>query len=432
MKRWLSLLLVAVLLLTCGGCDSDDSDSRRDRYDDDDEFGIHFNTTASELPSYSYEPAVTTTTTTTTRYSAPTFYVPSFGTYPPYTGTRTSTTRYTTSTATTSTTKPSDSYPRFSSLTALRDYMNSQKDADVLKLTFEYTGRETLTAQLMAQMTNACYVSFTRSGNVYTGTLTEYPGDRIVDAYFSGDSSKLNSAEKTAMNKAVQMVNEAKAKAANNFELEVLLHDALCDMITYDDRTREISDPNDLPRNLTVIGALLDGKANCQGYSDAFYTLASIAGFTVSRMSVYSASDLHMTNTIHLNGRWYVVDLTYDDTNNDERNYRLFNAGVDLIREYTWDAEKEIHPIAKTSDSVYYYHYTNSAYTSMQTMVDAIVTAWSQNGQTKVRAMLKNNTNTDAFNDMLKSALNKTGKKYSYEYRYYKNGRDTFYTVTFK
>ena len=424
MKRWISLLLTAVLLLTLVGCGSDDFDFS-DFVEETPEYTTHSRVTIPSMPSYSYESPTTTKRTTVTRYTYPTYTSPTRYTYPSYTTRPTTTTRYTTST-----TKPVVSHPKFSSLVALRDYMTAQIESDILKFTFDYTG-EQLSARLIAQMTSSCCVSLNQNGTVYTVTIYEYPGDRIVDAYRSGDSSKLNSAERTAMNKALQLVKEAKAKASGTFELEVLLHDVLCDMITYDDHTRDVPDPYNPPRNLTVVGALLDGRANCQGYADAFYTLASIAGFKVSRMYTYTPNDLHVVNTVYLNNAWYVVDVTFDDTNDDERNYRLFNAGADVIREYAWHPEMEMHPIAKTSGVAYYYNYTNSTYTSMQTMANAIAAAWSKNGSTVIRTMLKNNTDGNALNAMLKSALDKTGKRYSYQYRYYQNGRDTFYTVKF-
>ena len=436
MKKWISLLLVSVLLLTCSGCipvyygNRDIAPASG--------YSTYSRVTLPTMPTGTYgTPASTTADTTRYSYTATTRYTASSDTtrytVPPYTTRSTKTTTAAKPTAKTTaklTTKPSSSHTRFTSLTALRDYMNAQKDSHILKFSFEYTGN-TLSAQTVAQMTNACYINLNQTGTVYTVTVTEYPGDRIVDAYVSGDSSKLTSDERAAMNKAVQMVNQAKAQTSNTFELEVLLHDMLCNQITYHNDNNNFNDPNRVPRNLTVIGALLDGKANCQGYTDAFYTLASIAGFKVSRMSTYSPDDLHMTNTVYLNNAWYVVDVTYDDDDNGERNYRLFNAGVDMIREYTWDAEKEVHPIAKTSGVAYYYHYTDSVYTSMQTMVNDIAAGWSS-GSTTIRAMLRNNTDGDAMNALLKSVLDQTGKPYSYTYWYYENDRDTFYTVKFK
>lgn len=414
MKKWLSLLLVSVLLLTLGGCTLDNSDDLVDTIQS--YYSTHSRMTVATMPSYSYE------TSTATRYTVPSYTTRS----------RTVSTTRTTSTArttsTTRTTKATSSHPKFTSLTALRDYMNAQKEADILKFSFEYTGK-TLNVHTIAQMTNACLINLNQTGTVYTVTVTEYPGDRIVDAYVSGNVSKLTADERAAMNKAVQLVNQAKAKTSNTFELEVLLHDMLCERITYYDGNRNFSDPNDIPRNLTVIGALLDGKANCQGYTDAFYTLASMAGFKVSRMSTYSPTDLHMVNTVYLNNEWYVMDVAFDDDDNGEWDYRLFNAGVDMIREYTWDIEKEIHPIAKTSGVAYYYNYKGSTYTSMQTMANAIAAEWSQNDTTTFRTMLRNHTDGNAFNAILKSALDQTGKRGRYQYWFYSNGRDTFYTV---
>lgn len=424
MKRWASLLLTVLLMLTLVGCGSNDFDWSS-LQDDTPGFTTHSRVTIPSMPSYSYE-SPTTTRYTYPQYTYPQYTSPTRYTYPPYTTRPTTSTRYTTPT-----TQPSVSYPKFSSLIALRDHMTAQKEADILKFSFEYTG-EQLTARLIAQMTSSCCISLHKSGTVYTVTIYEYPGDRIVDAYFSGDSSALNSVEKTAMDKAIQMVNKAKSQASNNFEVEVLLHDMLCDMITYDDHTRDVPNPNDPPRNLTVVGALLDGRANCQGYADAFYTLASIAGFRVARMYTYTSNDLHVVNTIYLNNAWYVVDVTFDDTNDGERNYRLFNAGADVIREYAWYPEMEMHPIAKTSGSAYYYTHTNSTYTSVQTMANAIANQWSQNGSTTIRTMLKNHTDGSALKAALQSALDNTGKRYSYHYWYYQNGRDTFYTVKFQ
>ena len=348
MKKWISALLVFALMLTCVGCGSDDFDFST-LEDDTPEFTTHSRVTIPPMPSYTYEAATRTTVPPytwrpATQPSRTSYIRPTYTTRP----TTRPTTKPTAKPTTKPTTKPTASYPTFSSLTALRDFMTAKKEADVMTFTFKYTGPE-LSGQSIAQMTNACVVNRNRNGQVYTVTMTEYPGDRIVDAYFSGDSSELNAAEKSAMSKAVQLVNQAKAKAKNTFELEVLLHDTLCDMVTYDDHTRDVPDARNPPRNLTVVGALLDGRANCQGYTDAFYTLASIAGFTVRRLSTYTPDDLHMTNTIYLNNAWYVVDVTFDDVNGDERNYRLFNAGVDVIHEYTWDPEKETQPIARTS-----------------------------------------------------------------------------------
>ena len=321
--------------------------------------------------------------------------------------------------------------PGFNSLTALRDYLNENRLNDVFQFSFRYSGAEELTGQHLAQMTATCYISYYIVDDTYCVTLMNYSGDRIADAYKSGDSSDLNADERLAMDQAVAMVEEAKALTQDQWELELLLHDMLCQRITYLDADSQVNDPNNLPRHLTVVGALVDGKANCQGYADAFYTVATIAGFTVDRMSVESPDDLHMVNTVLLDDQWYVVDVTYDD--NDTTgvpNYRLFNAGLDMVSEYTWPPENEVHPLAQVSSLQYYYHHKGIYYESIEDMAESMVKQWIENGETSFETMLINEPDGDKLYDVLYEALLNTDRSFGYSYEYFTNDRDTFYTVT--
>ncbi len=325
------------------------------------------------------------------------------------------------------------STPTFNNLLSLRDYLNMQKKADVLDFSFKYTGTDKFTAQMIAQMTNAYYISYTNSGNLYDIEITEYPGDHIVDAWKTNNTTSLTFDEKLTLDMAISIVNKARARATNAYELEIILHDMISERVTYYDGTTDVQHENDIKRHLTVIGALLDGKANCQGYTDAFYTLASIAGFKVDRMSVgIEQEDLHMANTICFNNKWYIVDVTYDDSDSDEiANYRLFNAGKDVIQEYNWPDYKEINPLTPFSDNLFYYNRYNIVYTDMQSMANAMVNNWANNGTKTIRGMLKYNNNTQSFGQALKNAAESTGKAYSYTYWTYYTDRDSYYTVKF-
>ena len=327
----------------------------------------------------------------------------------------------------------SGSVPAFSDLRQLSDYLNEQKNKNVLKIPFKYNGNEELDPQMLAQMVSAFYVTDTVVGDKHTLNITEYPGDRIVDAYSSGNKSSLTSDEKRAMDKAIQMVSSAKSKAKNNWELELSLHDMLVEHITYySDDKLNFERLEDAPEYLTVVGALLDGKANCQGYSDAFYTLASMAGFTVSRMNVETPDDLHVTNTISLNGRWYVVDVTFDDQGEEApANHRLFNAGLDYVNEYSWKYWKEINPIAAMSGVDYYYNNKGISFYTMKSFAEYTVNKWLA-GEKSVDGMVKNQKNGEAIEGELSKLLNNTGKAYNYTYWYYEDSKNLYYTIEFK
>ena len=323
--------------------------------------------------------------------------------------------------------------PTFYSLTTLSKYLNEQKNKGVLKITFKYSGTEEPDPQMLAQMVSAFFVTDTVVGDKHTLNITEYPGDRIVDAYRSGNRALLTSDEKKAMDKAIQMVSTAKAKAKNNWELELLIHDMLADNINYyNDAAVDFDKLTDAPRYISIVGALLDKKANCQGYSDAFYTLASMAGFTVSRMNVETPDDLHVTNTISLNGRWYVVDVTFDDQgSNAPTNHRLFTAGLDCINEYSWKPWKEINPIAAMSGVDYYYNNKGISFYTMKSFAEYTVNKWLA-GEKTIDGMVRNQKNGDAIEGELSKALENTGKAYNYTYWYYEDSKNLYYTIQFK
>ena len=200
----------------------------------------------------------------------------------------------------------------------------------------------------------------------------------------------------------------------------------------YNDAAVDFDKLTDAPRYISIVGALLDKKANCQGYSDAFYTLASMAGFTVSRMNVETPDDLHVTNTISLNGRWYVVDVTFDDQDDKgPLNYRLFNAGLDQIHEFTWKPWKEINKISATSGRDYYYNYKENLFNNINSFVDYVVGKWL-NGEKTVIAAIKNQSDGKTVEKSLKSAMDKTGKAYNYNYWYFDDTKDFYYKIDFK
>lgn len=334
-------------------------------------------------------------------------------------------------------TKAEPLYPTFYDLISLRDYMNEEKALGNDEVTFLYKGSEDLSTDgSLAKMTASMSVHYSNLEDRYTVTMRKYPGERIVEAYQSGDTSQLSADELLVLEKATEIVDFGIEQAADSLELEQFLHDVIAEEVTYytDDRMNDFEYEN-APRYLSVVGALLDGQANCQGYTDAFYTLASMAGFQVSKMSVEAPEGGHQVNTICLNGSWYVVDVTYDDNDNESygTDYGRFNIGMDLISDYWWDDIYERVPIAEFTDPQLYYYYRNDlAFETVQDFAQMIVQTWTGTDQTAFFGMVKNEPNGDALTEALSAELAETGLGYSYEYLYSCNNRDCFYTVIFE
>lgn len=340
--------------------------------------------------------------------------------------------------------------PQIENLTQLRDYLHEQVKAGNMAPTFRYTGDpEELEPKTIAQILNCFYVLFyddyQGQKGVYQVEVMDYPGDRIVKAYKTGDVSTLTEEERRALELAEQVVSEAWVTCTSDLELEIAIHDWLVSRVTYDNSGgTEIKDTNDLPRHLTALGALLDGVANCQGYTDGFYTLASVAGFEVGRMSVQTAKEGHMVNTICLDGKWYVVDVTFDDYDYEDAtvcSYRLLNAGRDLCQEFWWGPEMEYNAISDYSDGNYYYYAANTdevhsrtkAFTNLETMADRILDERIGYGCNAFQVMLRGKAvEWTELRDALNEEGTERGISISYTIWTHVAGENTYFIVRFQ
>lgn len=340
---------------------------------------------------------------------------------------------------------PEPAYPSFDNLVDLGDYLFECKENDELTVIFRYSGdRNTMWDQNFADLLCAFYTWISTYGgkqDTYQLKITEYPGDRMLDAYRSGDRSALSDDEKEALNVAETVVANAKNESDSDLELERLLHDWICDNVIYDTTGTGVPDHTDPPRHLTAVGALLDGSVNCQGYTDAFYLLASMAGFTVSRQSGMTSSGGHMFNTILLGGEWYIVDVCHDDTSMDSSgkgisDYRYLNAGRDLCK-HEWSEEQELHPISADSGSEYYYYLTEDGYertfATLDEMAECITEQWFYNGETEFYLMLTDqNADWSDLSACLSEDLNAAGRAYNYTIWSSWQDVHTYFYVVFK
>ena len=176
-----------------------------------------------------------------------------------------------------------------------------------------------------------------------------YPGTRIVNALRENDTLYLNHREREALSAALALAEACRRE--DPLETALLIHDALCERIVYTDDDATEEDDN-------AIGALLDGRANCDGYADAFYLTGTLAGLEIryqhgnSRRKEADESyrDVsHMWNLIRIDGSWRMVDVTWDDQE-DRTVHTWFNIGADRARRtHVWD-EKNSTPLLEKTD----------------------------------------------------------------------------------
>lgn len=195
--------------------------------------------------------------------------------------------------------------------------------------------------------------------------MTNYPGERVAWAYTHDDTSFLSEEERRLYDVAVQIVNEAKNFSSDSLAQELYIHDTITERTTYFTQNPQPK----LARFQSALGALIDGKANCQGYSDAFYMLATMCGLNADKVSGVGNNESHVWNTISFGNQSYFVDVTWNDGkcnfNNVDYNYYLyFNAPTDLTgTDHRWYTAHVPQNLQASPDGRNFYHakeYENS------------------------------------------------------------------------
>ena len=109
--------------------------------------------------------------------------------------------------------------------------------------------------------------------------------------------------------KVSEIVNQAN-KYPNLFERELFIHDYLVNNTTY------LIDNADTG---SAYGVLINRKARCEGYARAFQLLMLRLGVPTFSVIGTAENEKHMWNAVNLYGKYYFVDVTFDD-NSDEKN----------------------------------------------------------------------------------------------------------------
>ncbi|MCL2754997.1 MAG: hypothetical protein FWD35_04690 [Oscillospiraceae bacterium] len=97
----------------------------------------------------------------------------------------------------------------------------------------------------------------------------------------------------------------------------------------------------DNPSAFDVYGALIDGRAVCQGYAQAFRLLLHLAGIESVIVTGRAGGELHAWNLVNYSSssasaRWYHVDVTWNDRDDADSN-RFFNVSDEVLGDtHTW------------------------------------------------------------------------------------------------
>lgn len=105
-------------------------------------------------------------------------------------------------------------------------------------------------------------------------------------------------------------------------EMELAIHDRLVEAVTYEE--------TDQSHN--AYGAMVDGTAVCEGYTEAFQYLLAQVGIQSHKAVGRANGGPHAWNLVRIDGDYYYTDVTWDDAG-DQLYYAYFNVTTAQLEE---------------------------------------------------------------------------------------------------
>ena len=145
-----------------------------------------------------------------------------------------------------------------------------------------------------------------RDGSWYLNLRLHYrAGLRMADAWAADHLSSLSEAERIALRRAEEIV-QGVAGLPPEQQISALMA-AVHALAVYDNPPRGTVAHGGVVNALSV---LREGRANCQGFSDAFYLLCTLAGLRAEYRLGFKGKEMHLWNGAEIQGRWIAADAT--------------------------------------------------------------------------------------------------------------------------
>lgn len=147
-------------------------------------------------------------------------------------------------------------------------------------------------------------------------------GTTYVEISYIVTDSELSEQQETFNTAVENFINNA-TMYSSEYEREKYVNDYIVENCVYDDAAAE--NDNTLGNSSTAYGVLVDGKAVCEGYARAFQLLCNKMGIECVSVAGMTGNVGHEWNCANIDGNWYQIDVTWNDTGNDIDKYYYFN-----------------------------------------------------------------------------------------------------------
>lgn len=186
----------------------------------------------------------------------------------------------------------------------------------------------------------------------------------------------------------------------DNYSKVVFVHDYIINNTTYDTAGAS-SDKNGMWG--TAYGCLVQGKAICQGYAQAFQYIMNRLGIECGVCRGNSTDGRHAWNYVNLDEKYYWIDVTWDDPVPESGNAEILTHTYCLIDDerlfrtrYT-DSDLDFVPKCFSMDNNYYVRNGSYIVYYSDEAVSSILSKYSAVGEAEIMFADKN-----SYNDAIK------------------------------
>lgn len=179
-------------------------------------------------------------------------------------------------------------------------------------------------------------IDYSRSGIYKNGIVIDFKNvetkaaSGLLASIRTGDDSYLSSTDKWVIKEIRRISDELKLSEKSDINKVILVYDYIIKHTTYSNSSSEAH---------SSYGLLKNGKAVCDGYAETFMLFMVMNGLEAETVTGQADGGPHAWNQVKVDGKWYNLDLTWDDpidtaTGSDFGNhvfYKYFMLSDDAI-----------------------------------------------------------------------------------------------------
>ncbi|MCI8608382.1 MAG: hypothetical protein HFE73_01925 [Firmicutes bacterium] len=172
-----------------------------------------------------------------------------------------------------------------------------------------------------------------------------YDDTKVLEAYRSGDDSKLDEKDKFVLDTAKSVIDEVIKDGMTPYEKEKAIYDWQVKWVNYAEDDLNPMTGGGAAYNHTPYGVLKFHQAICVGNSTTFKLFMDM--LEIPCMIIHSTqSGEHAWNIVQIEDEWYHVDVTFDGSSNGIPSYSNFNVPDSVKDTGSWPYDHDEIPAA--------------------------------------------------------------------------------------